>query len=872
MPSLPPLERLTRFKEKLQTLREELIALHREEKDVERVVRTTAEHMDRLLLDAWDEHFEQANDITMVAVGGYGRRELNIHSDIDLLFLHSFAQPVEQALEQAGITTFIQFLWDIGLEVGQSVRTVDECLEQANQDITIMTNLLESRYLAGDSTRYQTFADQIRGHTTWTDKSFYRAKYQEQVERHERFDETTYKLEPNIKKSPGGLRDIQTISWIANKIYGTSDPDSLMSLGLLTAEELKLFKSSRNTLWALRNALHIQAGRSEDRLLFAYQQEIARSYGLADRPGLLAIEQLMRKYYRAAQDIKRLNEFILQLIDESLDDDKSAHRIELDKNFYIQSGYLSTVDADVFQRDPDQLLRVFSLFQHHHHELKGFSANCVRAIREARPLIDKTFRNKRENLDAFLGLFKHATGLTHTLRKMHQFGVLGAFLPVFGKIEGQMQHDLFHAYTVDAHTLMVIRNLRRCSLDKFAHELPDITELAQRTDDLYRIYLAAIFHDIAKGRGGNHDVLGAVDARNYCAKLGLAEEDVELISWLVLNHLKMSVFSQREDLTDPEVIQRFAELVGTQERLDNLYLLTVADIRGTSAATWTAWKGHLLRQLHERTSALLRERSRDQAPGPEGADPDAELREKRERTYALLENQIPEAPLDRYWSMLDADYFLMYRPDTIAWHAQVICRASALDLPLVEVRYIADLEAEQYLIYTADSDVLLSTVTAVIEHLGQNIVQARIHAANPGFTVLIFTVTSEDGAPDDKTLDTHTGKMRTALLEAREHRPPVKKLVPRRLRQFSIEPSVNFSATHDEQLTMMNITALDQPGLIHLIATIMAECRIRLISAHITTAGEKAEDRFIVSQPNTRRALTKKQMKCLRNGLIEALQ
>ena len=856
---------LKTFKQRLKDVRAELIAMNQHQTNIENVVRATAARTDEILVEAWQFHLCPSSQITMVAVGGYGRNELNIHSDIDLLFLHDFSDSVDQSLDATGIGAFTQFLWDIGLEVGQSVRSVDECLSQANQDITIMTNLLESRFLAGDKTRYQRFNQQIRTHSDWTNESFYAAKHEEQLKRHERFDDTTYKLEPNIKKSPGGLRDIQTISWIANKIYGTSDPDSLNSLGLLTKDELVLFKASRNTLWSIRNVLHILTGRAEDRLLFTHQQDIATHYGLTDKPGQLAIEQLMQEYYRAAHEIRRLNGFILQLIDESLGVAQASQRVELDEFFYIQSGYLGLSSKDTFAQNPRQILRVFNLYQRHHYALKGFSADCARAIREARPLIDEKFRENAQHLKLFLAIFKRETGLTHTLRKMHQFGVLGAFLPVFGKIEGQMQHDLFHAYTVDAHTIMVVRNLRRCAMERFRSELPVVTDLALRTDKRYRLYLAAIFHDIAKGRGGNHDKLGAEEAQIYCEKLGLPQADSDMIVWLVLQHLKMSTISQREDLSDSDVIQRFAELTGNQERLDNLYLLTVADIRGTSANTWTAWKGHLLRQLYSATSALFLEHDGDN-------EPRTRVEKKRARTLALLENRIPQGRIDQYWEMLDDEYLQLYTPDTIAWHAEAICQASALDLPVVEARYIAEMEAGQYLIYTADTDVLLSTVTSVIEQLGQNIVQARIHAANPGFTVLIFTVTSDRTESDLKDLDSHQDRMRSALLQAREHRPPIKKLIPRRLQQFHIEPSISFSVAQDEQTTTISITALDQPGLIHIIATAIARCRIRLISAHITTVGEKAEDRFIVSQRNTKKALNEKQQQCLETALLTALK
>lgn len=852
-------------KQRLNQAREAIATQHPQQTDIEQTIRQTAEQIDALLIDAWNTHFPGEKSVSLLAVGGYGRRELNIHSDIDLLFLHEFKTDIEQSLEHFGLDTFIQFLWDIGLEVGHSVRSISESMEMANQDITIMTNMLEARLLCGNQTLFDAFEQQIRQHSSWTNASFFQAKVDEQTQRYERFDDTTYKLEPNIKKSPGGLRDIQTIGWVANKIYGTSDPDSLQFLGLLTDDELALFKDSRNTLWSLRNALHLQAGRAEDRLLFSHQQDIAASYDLEDKAGQLAIEQLMQQYYRAAHDIRRLNELILQLIDEQLHHHDGASQLDISNEFYIRNGYLSNTDPRVFQQNPDLLLEVFSLFQIHHESLKGFSANCARAIREARDLIDKDFRNRADHLETFCKLFKQEIGLTHTLRKMHEYGVLGAFMPIFRKIEGQMQHDLFHAYTVDAHTLMVIRNLRRCTLDRFAEELPTITQLAQKTNKRYRLYLAALFHDIAKGRGGNHDKLGAIDALAYCEKLGLPQADSDLIAWLVLNHLQMSKVSQREDLSDPQTIQNFADLVGDQESLDNLYLLTVADIRGTSTTTWTAWKGHLLGQLHAATHELFEQ----QASGE--IDPATQIRNRQTETLVLLGATIPPATLDQYWEMLDDEYFLIYSPQTISWHATAICHASALDLPIVETRYISELEAEQYLIYTADSDILLSTIAGVIDRFSQNIVQARIHSANPGFTVLIFTVTNQLRRPDDEILAEHAFEARLALLQARDHPAPIKKMLPRRLKQFEFKPRVSFSDDGSGQSTILSITALDQAGLIHLISTALAKCRVRLISAHITTAGEKAEDRFIICQPNARMALTEEQIQCLSQALLDTL-
>lgn len=864
--SLVEVGMLKRHQARLQNVHKHIFALHQQREDIEIIVATTSKLMDEMIIDVWEEIVCSKHRLTLLAVGGYGRSELNVYSDIDLLILHKFTNNAATQLEQNGIDNFIQFLWDVGLQVGHSVRTIKECLFEA-KDISVMTNMLESRLLAGDQAFYKDFDQQLRLDCVWSNAQFFDAKFNEQKERHLAYDDTTYKLEPNIKKSPGGLRDIQIISWIANKLYGQSNSSELIALGLLTEDELTLFTESRNILWRLRNALHIQAGRAEDRLLFSYQQDIAESWGFKDEPGLLAIEQLMRQYYRAAQNIRRLNGVILQLVDEKVHPNRSTKKHRLSKEFYSKNGYLSPYKTDIFVQKPVWLLRVFSVYQAHYTSIKGLSSDCARSLYQSRRLIDDDYRAKSENCQVFLALFKHESGLTHTIRLLHETGILGAFIPAFERIQGQMQHDLFHAYTVDAHTLMVIRNLRRLSLSRHAQELPNITTLMQATKNRYRLYLAALFHDIAKGRGGDHDKRGAVDAKEFCLSLGLNEADTTMVVWLVRYHLQMSKISQREDLSDPNVISKFARWVSNQENLDNLYLLTVADIRGTSTNTWTAWKGHLLSQLYNVCSSVYRA----QNEGNSGYEIE-NIQANKKQIVDLIDSSIKSTIFDQFWEMFDEEYFLSHKSIDIAWHANAICSATALELPVVETRYLSQFDAEQYLIYTSESAALITTVTGVIDRFGQNIMQARFHVANSGFILLVFTVTNTGYTPNSDELKRHSLKMRETLLTARDYPSVVKKMLPRRLKEFSITPEIKFTNVDPEQPTSLRITALDQPGLMHIIVTVLAKCRIRLLSAHITTVGEKAKDQFMITQQNSRKALTQKQMDTLQDALLKALQ
>ncbi len=856
---------LTAFRAALKTGREQLSKAHHANEPTDTIVYATAWLADQLIKTAWQGQLSsQAQQGTdLIAVGGYGRGELNLRSDIDLLILSKKEPSVDIATE---LGVVIQFLWDIGLEVGHSVRTLHDCVEQGKADITVMTNMLESRLLCGDQARFDAFQARIHQADLWPAPEFYKAKHQEQKDRHHQADNTAYRLEPNIKNSPGGLRDLQTIGWIANRVHHTDDIQILHSNGLLSDEESTRFINARNLLWQLRNGLHILAKRPEDRLLFAWQSDLASALGYEDTDTHRAVEIMMQRYYRAAKDVDLLNRLSLQYFDELINHADITQVQPIDEHYELVNGYIHHRDPDLFDHSPHHLLTVFECYQKTPGS-KGFSAEIIRAVIANVHHIDDAFRANPQHKATFYAFFHYEKRLTHTIRKLDSYGVLAAFLPVYGRIVGQMQHDLFHAYTVDAHTLLVVRNVRRMTIKYHRKELPFPSELIKRTPRHDRLYLAALFHDIAKGRGGNHDKKGARDALDFCLDIGLSREDSEFISWLVLHHLQMSKVSQREDLSDPKVIQDFCQLVGDSEHLDNLYLLTVADIRATSQTTWTPWKGHLLKELYDKSQQFIKSNKAIEKSAEQ------HILEVQAEAQQLISDRVPKSLLKKYWAMHDPDYFLQHEPRMIAWHAESVGETHALDLPMVVGRYRSTLKVAEFLIYTAETEHLVSTITRTFDKLSLNIEDARIHAGNPGYTLLLFHLTHSHQKPlDDETIDRHIDQLRQALITSRSTTQPSKRLIPKRLQQFEVEPHLAFEDDLDKGETTLTLTALDQPGLMHQVANLFAECHVKLLSARINTHGEKAKDTFTICDHHSHIALSDEKKQCLTSKALERLR
>jgi len=800
--------------------------------------------IDQLVVMIWDHHINLQNSsisAELVAVGGYGRGELHPFSDVDLLIL---LEKDEYDSVKDLIESFLRFLWDIGLDIGHSVRSIKDCVKEARSDITVMTNLLEARHLAGNDALFAILDQKIRAPRSWAPDKFYHAKYHEQETRHARYQDTAYSLEPNLKESPGGLRDLQTILWIYNRHYGVKTFREMNEQNLLDHDEYRILIRARNIIWRMRSGLHLITNRHEDRLLFDTQRLLAAEFGYQDSKTHLAVEQLMKRFYRTAKQVIYLNEVLL-----------ASYRINnnkrvsisvgksINENFVVKNKMIAQRNDDVFKQDPKAMLKLFSLMQQH--SITTIHPDTIRSIRANLGLVNNQFRAEPDARELFLKLFKHdGVTLTNVLARMNAYGLLGAYLPSFGAIVGQMQHDLFHVYTVDGHTLKVIENLTR--LRKYPDEFPIASDILR---DLYRperLFIGALFHDIAKGRGGDHSVLGEKDAYEFCINHGLSKYDAKLVGWLVLKHLMMSHFSQRRDITDPDVIKEFADIVGDIEHLDNLYLLTLADIRGTSPKVWNAWKGQLLLELYSATHKALRQGVAEPLNADEHADDD------KRAALELINQQVGEKNVNeehiyQFWDTLPNDYFIRNEPYYIAWHASSLTLSKAVSVPLVSVRFSERLEANMFFVFAPETNQLLTHVTGAFDAMELNIIEARLQLSSNGFALYTFsaTVPETDSAREKDYTEFLEKNLRKTILEYDDQNIISRNHTSRALKHFPIQPSVTFLFNSDSYTTM-EVVAQDQPGLLHKVARVLRKHNLILLSARIATFGEKAEDIFYV--------------------------
>ena len=565
-------------------------------------------------------------------------------------------------------------------------------------DITVITTLMESRLLRGPPALLDAVFTATATDRMWPSDRFFLAKRDEQQARHHRYDDTAYKLEPNVKGSPGGLRDIQMIGWIARRHFGSRRFDELVDHNFLTPSQLQLLQEGQEFLWRVRFALHVLTGRREDRLLFDHQRRLAEMLGYEDARYTLAVEQLMQRYYRTVMDLSRLNEMLLQLFEEEILMDPRAAPVPLNARFQIRNGYLQAINDRVFRQDPSALLEIFLLLQQQDN-IHGVSAHTVALIKSNLQLIDEEFRQNPRNHRLFMSILRAPAGVTHELRRMNLYGVLGLYIPSFGRIVGRMQYDLFHAYTVDEHTLFVVSNLRRFALSRFDDEYPHCSRLMQSFEKPEIVYLAGLFHDIAKGRGGDHSELGAVDAESFCLEHGMSPYDARTVAWLVRNHLILSMTAQKKDTSDPAVVSEFAARIGDQMHLDYLYCLTVADVRGTNPRLWNSWKATLFRDLYELTSQALRR-------GLENPiDREQLISETQFAARATLrESGVPDSSVGRVWSLFNDDYFLRCRSEEIAWHTEILAGSdTASSVGLVAVRKQPNGDGMEAMLYTPRS-------------------------------------------------------------------------------------------------------------------------------------------------------------------------
>ncbi|KXB32769.1 bifunctional uridylyltransferase/uridylyl-removing protein [Dechloromonas denitrificans] len=790
--------------------------------------------VDEVLCKLWTS-LDFPATLALAAVGGYGRGELFPSSDIDLLIL--LPQEACPALQEK-LETLIGHFWDIGLEIGHSVRTIQECLEEASNDITVQTALLEARLLTGNEKLFATFEKRLHGNLD--PLLFFEAKKLEQQERYLRFNETPFSLEPNCKDSPGGQRDLQVIFWIAKAAGYGGTWHELHQSGILTHEGITLAESCEEFLRHLRIRLHLQAGRREDRLLFDYQNTLAERFGFVSTDARRASEQLMQVYYRNAKAVTLINTILLQNMGAALSPESEQVPQVLDEDFQSVGNLLDIRDEKLFERKPSAIFDSFLAMQESH-ELHGMTARTLRALWRASDRIGPEFRADPANQAAFIRLFTSPRGVVHEFRRMNQLDILGAYLPNFGRIVGQMQHDLFHVYTVDQHILQVMRNIRRFTMSEFAHEYPLCARVMSEFDQPWLLYIAALFHDIAKGRGGDHSELGTADARVFCEEHRLSTQDTELVVWLVRNHLVMSQVAQKEDLTDPEVISNFSRLVGDLRHLQALYLLTHADIRGTSPKVWNQWKGKLLADLFFQTQHYLEQK---EAPAPHGIIAERQAEAMRLLRFFALSDTVHE----RLWKQLDMVYFLRHSAEEIAWHTRSLHYRIFNNQPVVRARLHQDGEGLQVMVYTQDQPDLFARIVGFFARAGYSIVDAKIHTTAHGYALDSFVVLDIEKRDNNREMVAYIEhELEHRLVHQTPPEAPSAGRLSRQVKHFPIKPEASIRGDERGTHFILSLIAADRPGLLYAVANILAEHHANLHTAKITTLGERAEDVFLIS-------------------------
>jgi [protein-PII] uridylyltransferase len=808
------------------------------------------------------------DETALIAVGGYGRKELHPYSDIDILFI--LAEEPDEHMRSC-LQKFITFLWDIKLEVGHSVRTLQDCEREAKEDVTVMTNLMESRFLLGQEQLFKQMQVLVNADNMWDSRTFFAEKNQEQNKRYAKYHDTAYNLEPNVKEGPGGMRDIQTIAWVAKRHLAVNTLYDLVQGEFLTDAEYQSLIEGQEFLWQVRCWLHFHANRKEDRLLFDYQRTLANDFGFADEENhLAAVEQFMQKYYRTVMSLNTLNDLLLQVFQENiLYDQPSTTVINLNKRFQIRQDFIEVNNDKVFVHYPFALLEVFLLMQQHP-EVKGIRADTLRLIYKYSYLIDDAFHRDLRARSLFYEILHQPSGITRALRLMNRYGVLGAYIPSFGRIVGQMQYDLFHVYTVDQHTIFVVRHLRRFTFSEYQDEFPLCSKIVKTLPKLELLYLAGLFHDIAKGRGGDHSELGEKEALTFCHEHGFSDHDARLVGWLVRNHLIMSSTAQREDISDPTVINQFAQKVQNKIHLDYLYVLTIADIRATSPKLWNGWKNALLADLYQKTRYVL-EYGRVQ-----NLDKKFQVIDIQTAAHKLLQQSgIDSDKIDLLWSQLGYEYFLRSTAHNIARETELILQHQFSDRPLVLERH-GVLGGTELLLYVRDRDYLFAETTQYLERKMLTIVDAYIIPTDNQHSLGGFTVldSNKNNAIQDVARINEIKHGLEEILNRDTNEPfcPINSHLPRQIKHFPVPTRISFTQDSTNNHTVMEVITTDRPGVLSRIAQALLHCDVVLKTAKIATFGSRVEDIFFVTDKNNNFLFSADQMDCLREHLYNLLE
>jgi len=846
------------LKKHLQAFSDWQLEQFKDKQHINDIVALRAQYVDELLSRLWDlTGLNESFDLSLLAVGGYGRGELHPKSDIDLLILsdHGFSKESGEKISQ-----LITLLWDLKLDVGHSVRTIKDCLEQGKTDITIATSMIESRLLAGNQKTFEKLQNVINGEGFWPSNEFFTVKKEEQFSRHKNCRGDGYNLEPDIKNGCGGLRDIQTIAWVSKRHFDAHSLLELTSYGYITQAEYHEISACQSQLWSIRFALHTVTNRPDNRLLFDFQSDVAKLLGYTGQRNE-AVEQMMKTFYQTIRRVKELNEMLLQYFDEAILGNITTEFHEIDDNFRIRGNKIELTTSGYFQDNPEAILQLF-LYIAEDERIKGIYSTTIRELREARRCLTHWLQNIPECRNVFMDIIKHPRGMGLPFSLMHEHGILAAYIPQWSRIVGQMQFDLFHAYTVDAHTH---------KLTKFIYDYPNNKKdfpLAQQIFQIIEkpelLFLAAIFHDIAKGQQGDHSTLGAVDALAFCELHGLSRYESKIVAWLVEHHLTMSVIAQRRDISDPNVIIAFAKDVRDEKHLNLLYCLTVADICATNEETWNSWKASLLRSLYNKTLLMLRR----------GLENPPDIRDRiRDRQFKALAHLaklgINEAQVKPLWKRFKLNYFFRYTTAQICWHTQHLLEHKDQSKPLVLISTKNARGGSEIFVYHKDMPVLFSSVVTEIDNKKLGVHDAKILSSRDNYSLSTFTVLEEDGEHID---DDKIQRLREAIIDTLSKPHIVNSNIirlERVKRPFTFEPKITFLPTRRKR-TQIEIVAFDAPGILANIGTVFVDHGLMLDTAKITTIGERAEDLFIVSTEEGD-SLTKEQEDKLKESLMYEL-
>ena len=827
---------------------------------VDGLLKERANFVDQFIKKIWSVFIEDP-DACLIAVGGYGREQLHPYSDIDLLILSNEPDKYHETYSK-----FITFLWDVGFEVGQSIRTIEESIVASKEDITTATNMIESRWITGNYEQYQMLQNMIRSSDFWSAKDFYLGKLEEQNQRHSRFHETTYQLEPNIKESPGGLRDIHTIYWVAKHYFQVTSLNELVQKNFITPEEATEIEAANRYLNRLRFELQYLKKRREERLQFDIQQEMAQLLGFTDTPEKMAVEQFMSRYYRNVRSVVKFNEILLQHFRELLIEDNEPEIKSINKRFYLINNSIEIVDEKILAVFPPAIFEAFLILQTHP-EVIGFRSNTIRAIRNHLHLIDDDFREDPINKALFLEIFRQHRGINAAVKRLHAYGILGAYLPAFEKITGLMQFNIFHAYTVDEHTVFVIRNLRRFFVDEFAYEFPTLHQIAKSICRPEVLFLAGLFHDIAKGRQGAHEIVGAEDAKEFGLTHHLDPKDTELMWWLVRYHLEFSHVAQRKDLSDPAVIADFAELMVDQKHLDHLYLLTVADVCATSDDVWNDWKNSLFLQLYNETSKVLDSNS----SVPKNRLKKALLTQEKSKEF-LTNYGLQGRDYQPFWdSLQETHFFSRHNPNEVAEITDLLHQVETTET-LVQVKHKTSRGASKLLIYMPDRDYLFAQITYLLDQQKMDIMESQIYSSSTGMTlVVMYFLNTIDHDPVDK----EEAKSIQAYLQQHLEHENLKlhsrsTMLNRRIRCFETPTLIKFKKLNAHK-TELYVETKDIPGLLSRIGYSLMKNNIRLHDARISTIGEKAEDVFVISDFDNKAVTSSEIKEMLTEDLIDTI-